>query len=203
MIDTIYVEILGYIAVVLGVSSYLIKKQNTTRFTMGAAQAFMGIHFWLLGGLTAGVVQGVLALRSWASNYVKNKKSRHILFTITVVLSLALTAITWNGWKSIIPILAGLNATYAICYMNNKKMRKMLIVSSALWLLNGIVWQSIPQILSEIIKVVFNVYTIFSMTKNREFTTETGLRIQEALPTEMTKEDWELERELTQKFQSD
>lgn len=199
MISLIYIEVLGYIALVLGVSSYLIKQQNTTRLTMGLAQAFMGLHFWLLGGLTAGVIQGVLALRTLASNYVKTQTARRSLFVVTVILCLILTAITWNGWKSIIPLLAGLNATYAICYLGNKKMRKMLILSSLLWLVNGIVWQSIPQIISEIIKVIFNIYTIFSMTKNREFTTETGFRIKEALPKEMTKEDLELEKELPQK----
>ncbi len=133
MIDAIYIEVLGYIAVVLGVSSYLIKKQNATRFTMGCAQTFMGLHFWLLGGFTAGVIQGVLAARTWASNYVKNKTARHMLFFVTVGLCLALAAMTWGGWKSLIPLFAGLNATYAICYMNNKKMRKILILSSYLY----------------------------------------------------------------------
>lgn len=189
MVDYLYIQLLGYIALVLGSLTYLVKKQNKSRLVMGSSQAFMGAHFWLLGGYTAAIIQLISAIRTWMSNVVKTNTQRHILFYVTISLILIFSILTWEGVKSFIPTLAGLNATYAICYLNNKRMKKMLLISTVLWFINGVMWSSMPQMITEFIKFVFNIYTILSMTKNNEFTAESIYSSNTAKPIEMTYED--------------
>lgn len=194
MVDSLYIQLLGYIALVLGGLTYLVKKQNKSRIVMGSSQAFMGTHFWLLGGYTAALIQFISAIRTWMSNFVKTSRQRHTLFYITAALIVIFSILTWSGIKSIVPTLAGLNASYAICYLNNKKMKKMLLISAILWFINGILWNSIPQIVTEFIKFIFNIYTILSMTKNNEFTAESIYSSNTTKPIEMTYDD-EIEEE--------
>lgn len=193
---TILEQLFGYMALASGMMSYVFKKQKSIKFTLGTSSIFWSVHYFLLGSLTTCVIQLVSTLRSWTSIFVKTKSQKNILFWSITLVMLFFTFYTWHGYSSLLPLAVGINSSVALCYMSNKNMRKLLFLSSILWFLNGFIWGSVPQMITEVIKILVNLYTFQVMDKNGEFTRFSRLTFGSAKPLKMNKEEYDFEKEI-------
>lgn len=155
---TFFVETLGFLAMFIGILSFVSHKQNHTRFILGVSAIFWTFHYYILHAYTTAGTQLVLVVRNFLSIFIKSTRIKHLVFWIAVSLMSFLCFVTWQGWKSLVPLAAGLNSTYALCYLNNKRMRQVMILTSLLWMLNGVIWNSWPQVMAEVIKIFINIF---------------------------------------------
>lgn len=161
---SLIVETLGFFAMFIGILSFISHKQNQTRFILGISSFFWTFHYYLLNAYTTAGIQLVLVFRNFISIFIKNTKIKHIVFWILISTIFILCIITWQGWKSLIPLAAAFNSTYALCYLDNKKMRQFMVLTSILWMVNGIIWNSWPQVFAEIIKIGINLFVSHRLT---------------------------------------
>lgn len=194
------ISLIGYVALGVGVLSYILKKQNHAKSVSGLSSFIWFIDLYLIGAFTASALQLLLALRTWASMIFHKKSHRHALFMVTFSAIIIFTFVTWQGYKSLIPLVASLISTIAFCYMNNENMRKMMVATSAFWLLNGLVWDSNSQMITELMKIIINVYMINHWTRKGEFTNNTTQTVKTTV--EMTREDYEFENKIRKQFES-
>lgn len=74
-----------------------------------------------------------------------------------------LTALSWQGWVSLLPAFAVINATLALFYFDNRKMRIAFLASSLAWVANDLYWQAWPALIAETVAALLNMQTIGQM----------------------------------------
>jgi hypothetical protein len=134
-----------------------------------AGAFFWALQYCLLGAWTAGLTMGVTAVRTLYSSYShsQSKVLKHRGATLFVLLFCLLTAISWQGYISLLPAFAVINTTLALFYFKNRLMRTVLIASSAAWILNDLYWRAWPALLAETVAVGINARTIWRLSINK------------------------------------
>lgn len=153
----------GGLGVLVEWRAYLLHCGNAFRRWSAAGAVLWSVMYVLLGAWTAALTMGATALRTLVSDRLIQERHKHFAAT-GFVLVFALTAwISWQGWVSLLPAFAVINATLALFYLGNRRMRMLLLASSASWIANDIIWQAWPALLAESVAVVLNVRTIMRM----------------------------------------
>lgn len=184
------VHLLGFFAMGIGILSFVSREQNRTRSILGVSAGFWSIHYFMLNAYTSAGIQVVLMSRNFVSQYLKSDKAKHTVFWISTGLISWLCAMTWHDWTSAVPWLAAINSTYALCYLDNRKMRKVMIITSVLWLINGIIWVSWAQIFAEVIKITINMFFTKGITGDINANTVPNMEVaQEVLDNLDIKDD--------------
>lgn len=165
IIERIWIDVLGYIALAFALFSFLCKDPVKTKKTFAISQFVMSVNYGLLAAWTSSCLQAILMFRSLASSLVKTMYQRHVVFVISSIALVLFTIITWSGPKSLFPLIGSMWATIALCYCNNKWMRILLIFGSISWFINAYVWESVPLMLAEIVKTSFNAWTLRELIK--------------------------------------
>ena len=168
IVDKMWIDIIAYISLGLSLMSFLFKDAQRTKQTIACSQFFMASHYGLLMAWTSAVLQAVLMCRSLASSFTKTLQQKHVVFVITIISLLALTAYTWDGVKSLLPLAGAGVASVALCYCNNKWMRILLIFGSVLWFFNAYIWDSVPLMVAEAVKMVFNTVTVYRLNQDEK-----------------------------------
>lgn len=157
-------QLLGYLALVLGVACFAQTDDRRFKLFMAAeCAAYIG-HFWLLAQPTAVASTTVSLLRSLAA--IRAKTAAVGLFFI--LLSAALGLWLMQGWLSLLPILASCIGSYALFFLDGLRMRALMLVGTLLWLLNNILVASIGGTLLEALLAATNAHTIWRMSTGRQ-----------------------------------
>lgn len=168
IIDRVWIDIIGYVALALSLASFLCRDAVKTKQTIAGSQFFLSLHYGLLSAWTSASLQAVLMFRSVASSFAKTLGQKHTVFILCVLALIGFTFFTWNGYKSLIPLLGSTLASIALCYCNNKWMRIFLMLGSFCWFVNAYIWESIPLMLAEIVKTGFNSWTLREIIKEED-----------------------------------
>ncbi len=139
-------------------------------YGLSCGQAFrrwsaMGAVLWAvmyatLGAWTAAVTMGSTALRTLLSVRMPSRRHRHVTASAFIVLFSVLTVASWQGIVSLLPAFAVINTTWALFYLDNQRMRVVLLASSVAWIVNDIIWQAWPALLAESVAALLNIRTI-------------------------------------------
>lgn len=157
--------LLGVLATVLSLSSFLQKNATKMKVQIGAGSLFWAFHYVMLGNLGVAAVQAAMASRSAASIYTKTNTQKHVLFWISVVIFSIGAYYTWTGLTSALALTAAINNSAALAYRSNKTMRLQMAGSSLLWMSVGIVSHSWPAIASNIVAFLFGMSTWLRLHK--------------------------------------
>lgn len=158
-------EPLGIIAAIVGLSAFLQARQGWMKLQLGSSSMLWAGHFIILGSPTSAGIQIAIGLRTWLTLLCHQTWQKHALFWVASSVFSAIAVATWEGPVSLLPTLAAINSTAAFAYGSNLGMRYMLLGSSTLWLANGLVWQSLPVIVTECIAITLNLTTIWRLRK--------------------------------------
>lgn len=160
-------QLVGYVAFVLGVGSFLQTDDRRFKLYMtGESVAYMA-HFALLGNPTAlassvvSTVRTLLALRT---------KSYWVAAAVVVVnITLGLTIATkWSDW---LPLVASCLGTLALFLLHGIRMRLLMLCGTVLWIANNLIAGSIGGTALEIVVAVTNASTILRMASASRQTT--------------------------------
>jgi hypothetical protein len=132
-------QIVGYLAFVLGVTSFLQRNDRRLRGMIGAQAFTYGVHFFLLGSSVAGVASLITSARAFLSLVTRSRAVAVAILTVNLGFGL-LTAKSAAGW---LPVLATSAGTIAFFWFTGLRLRLVLLLSTACWLTNDLIVGSI------------------------------------------------------------
>jgi hypothetical protein len=155
-------QIVGYVALILGVAGFLQKSDLKLKLLTGSESLAYTLHFFLLGNPVASASAFVSAMRFFVS--VRSRSP--VLAVIFIVLNLAagvFTATSAIGW---LLVIFNCVATYGAFMLRGIPMRLSFLSSTVLWLTNNIVSGSIGGTVLESTVAVANTVTIIRMLRD-------------------------------------
>lgn len=152
-------QLFGYAAFVLGVLSFLQKDDRRFKLYMSAECLAYVLHFALLGNPTAVASSVISVARSALSLYTKAPWVAFAMVALNLALGWSLVEQWWN-W---LPLLASCIGTLALFLLSGIRMRLTMLLGTGCWLVNNILSGSIGGTALELVILVTNLRTIYTM----------------------------------------
>ena len=152
-------QLFGYAAFVLGVLSFLQKDDRRFKLYMSAECLAYVVHFALLGNPTAVASSVISVARSVLSLYTKAAWVAFVMVALNLALGWGLVELWWN-W---LPLLASCIGTLALFLLSGIRMRLVMLLGTGCWLVNNILSGSIGGTALELVILVTNLRTIFTL----------------------------------------
>jgi hypothetical protein len=158
-------QLVGYLAFVLGVVSFL-QRDDTRLRAMIAAQALSYcVHFSLLGSTMAALASLVTCTRALVSLVTRSTKVGLAILAVNVVLGVSGAGTSVAGW---LPVLGTTAGTVAFFWFDGLAMRFILLGATACWLANNLWVGSIGGSVLELLVGVANGVTCYRLWRARE-----------------------------------
>lgn len=155
-------QVVGYIALALGVTAFLQKSDQRLKFYNATQSLVYALHFVLLGHLPACASALVSSLRSFLALRYRSLWLGAVMIAANLGLG-AVFARSAAGW---LPVIGSCIATYAIFKMRGIPFRLALLSSTLLWLANNIVTGSIGGTVLELANATINISTMIRMARS-------------------------------------
>ncbi len=153
-------QLLGYLALVLGVAGFLQRDDRRLKLLV-AAECFVYVaHFALLGRPSASSSALVSGVRTGLSAWFRSAW----LAAASIAVNLGLAVALGTGGTGWIPVVGSSLGAVAVFTMRGIPMRLVLLTSTACWLANNVLSGSIGGIVLESIIAAASVSTIVRMT---------------------------------------
>jgi hypothetical protein len=156
-------QIIGYIAFVLGVSSFLQRRDRNLRILNASECLAYTAHFFLLGNPAASGSALLSAIRSIISLKYNNATLAAVFIALNVVVGIT-QATAWYTW---LPVIACCIATYGIFLLQGIGLRLTFLTATVLWLINNICSGSIGGTALETVIFTTNGTMILRMLKEK------------------------------------
>jgi len=156
-------QLWGYLAFLLGVSSFLQRDDRRFKILMTAECIAYAAHFGLLGQPTAAASSLVSMSRSLLALYTRSMVVAWGIVAINLALGWNLATIWWN-W---LPLAASTIGTLALFKWSGIRMRLAMLLGTLLWLVNNVLSGSIGGTILELVVAMTNLYTIFRLYAER------------------------------------
>jgi hypothetical protein len=163
-------QAVGYIALILGVTSFLQKNDRRLKFFNAVQSLVYGLHFILLGHLPACASALVSSLRSFLALRFSSLWLGALMIAANLGLGVAFVT-SWSGW---LPVIGSCIATFAIFTMRGIPFRLVLLASTLLWLANDIVAGSIGGTVLELANATINISTMIRMARSQAASVSPG-----------------------------
>jgi hypothetical protein len=150
-------QIVGYLAFLLGVTSFLQRDDRRLRGMIGAQAFTYGVHFFLLGSTVAGIASLITSTRAFISLFTRARAVGVAILAVNLGFGL-LTARSAAGW---LPVVATSAGTIAFFWFTGLGMRSILLLSTACWLTNDILVGSIGGTMLELFIGAANATTCY------------------------------------------
>ncbi|MGD0772383.1 MAG: YgjV family protein [Candidatus Solibacter sp.] len=155
-------QVVGYFALVLGITAFLQKSDNRLKFFNATQGLVYALHFVLLGNLPASASSLVSSARSFLALRYRSL----LLGAVIVAVNLGLGAVFAGSAAGWLPVIGSCIATIAIFTMRGVPFRCVLLASTLLWLANNIITGSIGGTLLEVANATVNIWTMIRMVRS-------------------------------------
>jgi hypothetical protein len=155
-------QLVGYVALVLGVVAFSQKRDQRLRFFSGSQAFAYAVHFLLLGNAAAACSAAVSSARSFLS--MRYRAPWLVAAFGVVILVLGANFASGVGW---LPIISSVASTIAVFLCRGILMRLVLLGCTMLWLVNNVVSGSIGGTILEIFIATINTSTIVRLARDR------------------------------------
>ncbi len=153
-------QVLGYVALVLGVSGFLQRDDRRLKLLVAAESFVYVAHFALLGRPSASSSALVSGVRTALSAWFRSAWLAAASVAVNVALALWLGT-HGTGW---IPVFGSSLGAIAVLTMQGIPMRLVLLTSTACWLANNVLSRSIGGTVLETIIAAASITTMVRMT---------------------------------------
>jgi hypothetical protein len=155
-------QVVGYIALALGITAFLQKSDDRLKFFNATQGLVYALHFVLLGNLPASASSLISSLRSFLALRYRSWLLGATIVIVNVGMGAAFARNT-AGW---LPVIGSSIATVAIFTMRGVPFRAVLLSSTLLWLANNIISGSIGGTLLELANATINISTMIRMVRS-------------------------------------
>lgn len=157
-------QLLGYVALVLGVSAFLQRDDRRLKLLI-AAECFVYVaHFLMLGRPPAASSAGVSGVRNLVSVWFRSWWLAAASVAANVAIAIALST-HGSGW---VPVVGSCLGAIAVFTLQGVPMRLVLLSSTALWLTNNILTRSVGGTILETLIAAASISTIVRMVGARQ-----------------------------------
>jgi hypothetical protein len=167
-------QLLGYVALALGITAFLQKSDQRLKLFNATQGLVYALHFVLLGNPPA----SASALLSSARSFLALRYRSLALGAVIIAINLGLGAGLSHSGSGWLPIVASCMATAAIFTMRGIPLRCVLLGSTLLWLANNLISGSIGGTVLEVANATINLSTMIRMRqtplKNSYYQTNPG-----------------------------
>src|ERR1022692_2001400 len=155
-------QVVGYVALALGITAFLQKSDDRLKFFNATQGLVYALHFVLLGNLAACASSLISSLRSFLALRYRSWLLGAVIIGANVGLGAAF-ARNRAGW---LPVIGSCIATIAIFTMRGVRFRCVLLASTLLWLANNILSRSIGGTVLELANAAINISTMIRMVRH-------------------------------------
>ena len=158
MKDIIIGQILDIIATILTFISYQVNTKKNLLIIQSTATAFTCASFLFLNAYTGFALNIVCLLRNLVF-YFQNEKSKFHIPTVILLtaLMIGVGTLSWQGYVSLIPILALAANTVFMSFGKPQMLRESVLVTSSMMIAYNILVFSIGGVANESISIVSSV----------------------------------------------
>ena len=160
--NNFFIQAIGIFGTILFFLSYQCKKNKNLFRVQFASYLCYTTHLLLLGAVTGGISYVLNTVRSFClgSKYAFLKSK----WMCVIICSLQVLALifTWDGWWSLLPIVANIAATIGGYTYNGQKIRATgIFINSPLWIIYDIIVGSWAGILDEVVTEASMLISIY------------------------------------------
>lgn len=161
-VNHLLIQAVGFLGTVLFFLSYQCKSNKRLFQVQFLSYLFYTMHLLMLGAITGGISYILNTLRSFClgsrNAFLKGKT----MCCIICILQLVTLYFTWDGWHSMLPVLANIASTLGGYTFNARKIRIAgIFVNSPLWILYDILVGSWAGIVDELLSEASMLLSIY------------------------------------------
>ena len=181
MYETI-AQVIGIFAAAAMIISYQFKNNRILFLLQGLGGLLFAVNFFMLDNKTAAFFNFVNLFRGAVLAFGGNRLRGWWLGVIFMVIYVVITALTFDGWISVLILIAQLASTVTLWSQNKKWIRVgQMAVISPCWLTNNIAYKSWGGVVTEVFCLVSALISLIRYRKN--FTPKKQSRKGRACPT--------------------
>lgn len=162
-------QILGYLAFVFGVASFLQKRDDRMKMVNSVQVTFYAVHYLLLQQPSSAASNAIGLSRNLLSLYTNSKWMALPLLVATALFAKN----TVHTWTAMIPIASTILSIYGMFWLKGIPFRLCMLACTVMWLANGILARSYGGTLLEATIAAANIYTITRLSKENGMASET------------------------------
>jgi hypothetical protein len=155
-------QVAGYIALGLGISAFLQKRDARLKLLIATQSLVYGIHFVMLGNFPACASATLSSVRSFLAMRSRSRLLGAFAVAGFIVLGL-MFAKTPAGW---LPVAGSCVGTIAFFTLEGIPFRVVLLASTLMWLANNVIAGSIGGTILEVANIAINLSTIVRMVRD-------------------------------------
>lgn len=157
-------QVIGIIALILAVISFQQKTHKCILAFQLLANIMFVLHYGFIGAYTGALLNFVAMLRSVVFvNKGKSWADNKFWLWLFCILSVATGVITWESWRSILPIAGMVCSTVAFWINTPRYVRLVSFPSSPLWLVYNLLGKSYAGVLTEVINMTSIITAIIRL----------------------------------------
>ncbi|MDC5807814.1 YgjV family protein [Vibrio europaeus] len=147
-------QVLVAIAICFDLMSFQFKDRKKIVACLFCAGVLISTHFALLSEWTAASLLGVATLRYLVSIFSTSSILKYVFCSASVLV----TGATFTGLTSIIGCMGSVLQTLAAFQENDRRLRELMIIGTALWLLHNYLVGSPTAVLMEVLFISSNLF---------------------------------------------
>ena len=134
-VRNLLIQAMGFSGTILFCLSYQCRSNKRLFRVQLVSYLLYTTHLLLLGTVTGGVSYLINSIRSFCLGSRKEILKGKGMCAVICLLQLAALALTWDGWRSVLPIAANIAATIGGYTRNARKIRLVgMAVNSPMWI---------------------------------------------------------------------
>jgi hypothetical protein len=153
--DNLVAQGIGMVGLTFAIISFQNNKRNLILIFLGLAQMCFIVHYALLEVWPAFAVNIVAVVRTF-SFLLRGKKKwmeKNTLMYIFIGLFCIAVVLSWNGWISLLPVVAMTVETIGLWKKKPRLIRSIVIIPRPLWIIYNTIHHSYPGVLTELFVV--------------------------------------------------
>ncbi len=157
----------GIAALGLSLNGLVNRCDRTLRRTNSAASVLWTLNNLLLGATSAAAMSALSATRTTAADLVHRRGDniRHWACAAFILTALMASAITWQGWPTLLTASASVAVSFGVFYLKGAQLRFVMLVSAVLWSYNAWLMHSPEQIMGNSLGIAAATYGVWRTRK--------------------------------------
>lgn len=151
--ETLFAQLVGFVAFAISISSYQFKEQRKMFGTRVVSDMVWALHYFMLGAIAPTIAVAIAFTRTFLVVFaIPQYKNVVIIAAISAIAFLSFYTADMSQWGNWLPLLSafiyGLSNYFHEDYL---KSRTLMAIGLSMWLTIGIVFGSVPEVISSAI----------------------------------------------------
>lgn len=164
MFESNVAQLVGLLASAFIILGYSSKHDAKLKTIVCIGAALFSAHFFMMGAMTAMIMNAVNFLRIALSIKFHGSK---MLFVIFIVIYLSVGAFTYETWIDIFPLISSILGTVSMYFLSGVKLRLIGLLGSSSWLTHNFVVGSMGGIITELFVLTMLLTGIYRLIMDK------------------------------------